>query len=77
MHRSGKDTVDHGAHGTDDHANAVCGALYIAFHETRRPKMRQGAIDTDGFVHWRDDEPRNHSRIRWITVDKDGNEVRR
>ena len=77
VHRSGKDTVDHGAHGSDDHANAVCGALYVALHETRRPKMRQGTIDPHGFVHWRDDEPRNHSRIRWITVDKDGNEVRR
>ena len=27
VHRSGKDTVDHGAHGSDDYANAVCGAL--------------------------------------------------
>jgi hypothetical protein len=26
-HRSGRDTVDHGRHGHDDHANAVCGVL--------------------------------------------------
>jgi hypothetical protein len=26
-HRSGKDTVDHGKHGHDDYANAVCGLL--------------------------------------------------
>ena len=55
VHRSGKDSVDHGAHGSDDHANAVCGALYGAFRETRRPKMRQGAIGVDGLVTWRDE----------------------
>jgi hypothetical protein len=27
VHRSGRDSIDHGAHGTDDHANAVCGVL--------------------------------------------------
>jgi hypothetical protein len=27
VHRSGKDSVDHPRHGTDDHANAVCGVL--------------------------------------------------
>jgi hypothetical protein len=26
-HRSGRDTVDHGRSGSDDHANAVCGVL--------------------------------------------------
>jgi hypothetical protein len=80
VHRSGKDTVDHGSHGSDDFANALCGALYGAFRETRKPKMRQGTIDFAGTgkVTWRDDEPRNHSRIRWITqrVDRDGNEVK-
>lgn len=77
VHRSGKDTVDHGAHGSDDHANALCGALYGALRETRRPKTRQGAIGVDGLVTWLDEEPRDHSRIRWIKLDKDGNEVRR
>jgi hypothetical protein len=26
-HRSGRDTVDHGRSGHDDHVNAVCGVL--------------------------------------------------
>jgi hypothetical protein len=56
-------------------ANAVAGALLLA--TSKRPEMRMGAIDPNGFIHWRGDEPRNHSRIRWIPVDKDGNEVRR
>jgi hypothetical protein len=75
VHRSGKDTVDHGAHGSDDFANALTGALYIALHEARRPKMRQGAIGVDGVIHWHDEEPRQ--RIRWVTVrvDPDGNEI--
>jgi hypothetical protein len=28
-HRSGRDTVDHGRHGSDDYANAVCGVLRL------------------------------------------------
>jgi hypothetical protein len=28
-HRSGRDTVDHGRHGSDDYVNAVCGALRL------------------------------------------------
>ena len=77
MHRSGKDSVDHGAHGSDDHANAVCGALYIALRETRKPKTRFGAIGTTGQITWHDPEPRDHSRINWITVNELGEEVRR
>ena len=70
VHRSGKDSVDHGAHGSDDYANAVCGALYVALHETRRPKMRWGTIDfaKTGKVTWHDAEPREHSRIRFVTI---------
>jgi hypothetical protein len=29
-HRSGKDSVDHGAGGSDDHANVVFGACWLA-----------------------------------------------
>jgi hypothetical protein len=29
VHRSGRDTIDHGPHGSDDYANACCGALYM------------------------------------------------
>jgi hypothetical protein len=28
-HRSGRDTVDHGRNGHDDHSNAVCGVLRV------------------------------------------------
>ena len=75
VHRSGKDTVDHGSRGSDDYANAVCGALYLAQLEIRKPRMKQGAIGVDGAITWRDTGPRDHSQIHWVTVDKDGNEV--
>ena len=39
VHRSGKDSVDHGARGSDDHANALGGALYLAIHASRKPKI--------------------------------------
>ena len=70
--RAGRDSIDHDPGGHDDIANAAAGALLLTM--AKLPKMRAGAIDPDGIVHWRDDEPRDHSRI---TVDKDGNEVRR
>lgn len=73
--RSGKDSIDHGLGLHDDVANAVAGALLYA--TVRKPIARTGSIDPDGCIHWRGEEPRNHSRIRWVTVDKDGNEVRR
>jgi hypothetical protein len=76
VHRSGKDSVDHGSHGSDDFANALCGALYVAFRETRKPKMRMGGIGIDGVIHWHDPEPREHSRIRFIHVDELGNELK-
>jgi hypothetical protein len=28
-HRSGRDTIDHGTNGTDDYANALCGACWL------------------------------------------------
>ena len=68
VHRSGKDSVDHGAHGSDDFANSLVGAMYVSLRETRRPKTRQGAIGVDGRVFWHDPEPRDHSRIRFLTV---------
>jgi hypothetical protein len=36
--RSGKDTVDHGVGGSDDHANALFGAMYVAVKAASRPK---------------------------------------
>lgn len=65
-HRSGRDTVDHGTRGSDDYANSLVGALYLAQLEIRRPAMQQGTINSDGFVTWRDDSP--HPRLRWVTV---------
>ena len=69
MHRSGKDSVDHGAHGSDDCANALAGCLYIAVHETRKPKMRWGTVDfaKTGKVTWKDDESQRQ-RIRIVTI---------
>ena len=67
VHRSGKDTVDHPAHGSDDFANALCGALYIAVHDSRKPKMRKGTIDPHGRVHWKGEEP-ERPRIRYVVL---------
>jgi hypothetical protein len=69
VHRSGKDMVDHPKHGSDDYANALCGALYLAMHELRRPKGRVGTIDfTDGGkVTWQDPD-RDHSRVHVVHV---------
>ena len=73
--RGGRDAIDHARGGHDDVANAVAGALLSA--TAKLPRMRMGTIDPTGAVTWRGEEPRNHSRITWITVDKNGNEVRR
>jgi hypothetical protein len=67
VHRSGKDSVDHPRHGSDDCANALVGALYVAFHETRKPKMRWGTYGMGGPVHWKG-EPEPPLRIRTITM---------
>ena len=56
---SGKDGIDHARGGNDDCANAVAGAL------AKRPQMRMGIIFfPDGRVHWKDEEPRQYSRLR-------------
>ncbi|MGZ9272366.1 MAG: hypothetical protein ACXW6T_24855, partial [Candidatus Binatia bacterium] len=55
-------------HGSDDHANSLVGALYIANHEAHKPRMRQGAIGADGRITWHDDERREHSRIRIVRI---------
>ena len=73
--RGGRDSIDHAPGSHDDMANAVAGAVLLA--TAKRPQMRMGTVDPDGRVTWRDEEPRDHSRIRWIKPDKDGNEVRR
>ena len=66
--RGGKDSIDHARGAHDDLANAVCGALLSA--TAKRPQMRMGAIDfaKTGKVTWKDEEPPEHSRIRFVTI---------
>jgi hypothetical protein len=72
---TGRDTIGHPPGCHDDLAVATAGSAVLA--TAKRPQMRMGTVDPDGFVHWRDEEPRNHSRIRGITVDESGREVKR
>ena len=79
-HRSGKDTVDHGQRGADDHANALCGCLYIAMHALRRPKLWVGACGTGGRVQYLAKnnphmEEELASRLRYVRVDERGKEL--
>jgi hypothetical protein len=48
-HRSGRDTVDHGRNGHDDHVNAVCGVL-------RKMSNHLGYDLFNGCLAW-DDKP--------------------
>jgi hypothetical protein len=61
-HRSGRDSVDHGSHGSDDYANVVAGGIYIAAIEARKPKMRIG-YGGPGHIHWVGDEPPQRPRF--------------
>jgi hypothetical protein len=45
-HIGGKDSVDHGRNGSDDHANAVFGVLQIA--QKRKQGIRIGVIQGEG-----------------------------
>ena len=72
VHRSGKDSVDHGAHGCDDYANALCGAIYPSL-STRRAGRRcaMGAIFRLGQVRSRRPRPRaTGSRESLVHVDQ-------
>jgi hypothetical protein len=42
-HRSGKDSVDHGTGGADDHANALAGAMWLAMRPEREEEQGIGA----------------------------------
>ena len=66
--RAGRDSIDHAPGGHDDVANAVAGALLAA--TAKKPKMRFGTIDfaQTGKVTWHDEEPPEHSRIRFVTI---------
>jgi hypothetical protein len=47
-------------------ANAVAGVLVTA--TARSFKGRMGTIGPNGFVTWKDDEHRTHSRIRFERI---------
>jgi hypothetical protein len=47
-HRSGKDTVDHGRSGSDDHANALCGAATFAVGRSGYDSSMAWVSHTDG-----------------------------
>ena len=70
VHRSGRDSVDHPKHGSDDLANAVCGALYLGMHDVHAPRMSWGTFNpcgNDASVHYHDEEPRQNIRIVRVT----------
>ena len=73
--RGGRNSIDHAPGSHDDMANAVAGAALMA--TAKRPPTRTGAIAPDGRITWHDPEPRDHSRINWITVNELGEEVTR
>jgi len=58
--RMGRDSVDHPRGGSDDFANAACGALWLAAEEKKLGVCHTGYAmgGGDGPVHWDDDRPR-------------------
>ena len=79
-HRSGRDTVDHGARGADDFANSLCGCMYLAFSAARKPKIWVGGYAGSGRVSYRPDlNPHMRDElstgIRYCRVDENGNEL--
>jgi hypothetical protein len=72
VHRSGRDSVDHPSHGSDDFANVICGGINVATRESRRPGMSigyggPGYAPNDGRIVWEDaGEPREHSRVKIV-----------
>jgi hypothetical protein len=76
--RLGKDSVDHPRAGSDDLANAVCGAMYSAMSGLRKPGILVGTCGTGGRVSYSvknnpDLEPQT-LRVRYVTVNADGTE---
>jgi hypothetical protein len=47
-HRSGRDTVDHGANGSDDYPNALCGAAWLALQPIVVPRVVMGSYAGGG-----------------------------
>jgi hypothetical protein len=53
-HRSGRDKVDHGRNGHDDHANAVCGVLRVLSNHLG---TSGGGLDYSGFLDGPTEDP--------------------
>ena len=75
VHLGGKDTVDHGRTGSDDHANAVFGL--IAFAQKKKPKLRMGVYPIGGGSSGCEIDPQTGRpleiggpRVRWVTIDE-------
>jgi hypothetical protein len=67
--RGGKDSIDHARGGHDDLANAAAGALCLAVHDSRKTKMRTGAIGVDGRIFWHE-KPPQATRIIHVTPEE-------
>jgi hypothetical protein len=70
VHRGGKDSVDHPRNGSDDYANVVAGALYLAIRaESPKGVIRVGSIRgvCTGIIDWRDDDPPPRPELRIVT----------
>jgi hypothetical protein len=56
-------------------------AALAAVRKGELGRMRMGTVSMTGtgpsIVTWRDPEPRTHSRLRWITVNELGEEIRK
>jgi hypothetical protein len=66
---TGRDSVDHPSHGSDDYANVIAGALNVATREVRRPGVGFGGpgyAPDGGKIVWEDAGEREHSRVRIV-----------
>jgi hypothetical protein len=76
VHRSGKDSVDHPRASSDDFANALAGAMYLAMQKSRRGFLRVGfGAGILPKIQWQDQQPR-HTAFDFITVHADGSETK-
>jgi hypothetical protein len=82
VHRSGKDSVDHGAHGSDDCANCLAGCMYMAFGALRKAPVLVGTYVPSGRNGKISYSPKNNPwmepdrpRLNVIHVDENGNEL--
>jgi hypothetical protein len=82
VHRSGKDSVDHGDRGTDDFANCLAGAVYMSVHEARKPKVWVGTYCPSGSSAKVSYAAKNNphlqaepTRYRYVRTDENGVEL--